>query len=164
MPSDLLTLASSKELTKELQRGLTAHYRSILVYLAKGIKYYTKSTAVRIMQSVVSDVDAVQSTFDAVLSTQASLDRLCALVCGENVQALTGSFERLRLEQVEEHGKLHDELERLLRTLLMPINRLDFDMKSLRDNLDRETKSRILRAISTQPYGAHRKAVARDRL
>jgi hypothetical protein len=32
------------------------------------------------------------------------------------------------------------------------------------DNLDRQTKSKILRDISTQPYGAHHKAVTKDRL
>jgi NACHT domain len=160
----LLTSSSSEELAKELQDGLTAHYRAILVFLAKVTQHYTKHTAVRIIQSVVPDFDALQSTYESIVSTQASLDRLCALVSGENIQALSGSLTRLRLEQAEEHGKLHDKLERLLWTLLTPINRLDFGMNSLHDNLDRQTKSKILRAISTQPYGAHQKAVAKDRL
>jgi len=119
---------------------------------------------VRVVQSIISDYDAVESAFDSIVSTQSALDRLCALASDGAIQSLSDTLTRFRLEQIEDHGKLRDELGLLLKALLTPINRLEFDLQSMQDHLDRLTKTKILRAISTQPYGAHHKAVAKDRL
>ena len=118
----------------------------------------------RVVQSIISDYDAVESAFDSIVSTQSALDRLCALASDGAIQSLSDTLTRFRLEQIEDHGKLRDELGLLLKALLTPINRLEFDLQSMQDHLDRLTKTKILRAISTQPYGAHHKAVAKDRL
>jgi hypothetical protein len=164
MADDVL---ASLHLFGQLSEANIVLYASVLQYLAFIIRYYRQNAAVRFIKSLVVSRLDLEARYASVQSAQSDLLQIAALCGAEKFEIVSSTVEKTAEEQAtekDEASQRHAALLDILTALNEPILRLSLDMADVKDGLQRESRVNILKAVSTIPYSAHHKAVARDRL
>lgn len=146
-----------------LSDAVVSLYAAILQYLFSALQYYSKSLAIRLLKSIVvfkSDLEAKYSTIENEGKAMWDLIRLAEI---EKSKEMIVDLRGLEDGQRSQNVKI-DSLGDLLREFEGPIRSLDGYISAIHDGLERDTRARILTAISTVPYRAHHKASVKGRL
>lgn len=115
--------------------------------------FYKSGTAMRTIKSLGEGKSKLEDTFKTIEASQDGVHSAMQLAEAEKSQKMLAG-----LEGVE------DKLRVILDDLQQPISRVIEQMKDLHDGLERETRAKILRAISTVPYNNHHKTARSGRL
>jgi hypothetical protein len=179
-----LYLRQEMRATNRLKASLVSLYAAILIFLAKGHHYYTRSIATRIAKSVVKFTDnTIDELMHDIKSRQADVEKEAQLVAVEILQDTSQNISHLDQKvdtissqvsalssQIMAHniaiptGENTDILRRVLLELDRPMQRMASRLSDLVDGLQREDRSKILQWISTIPYSLHHQTVRKDRL
>ncbi|KAI1799968.1 hypothetical protein F4811DRAFT_541451 [Daldinia bambusicola] len=154
---------STMEVFEQLSKSVVSLYVSILKYLSSILHYYGKNWAVRVMNSVVVSKTDLEAKYSPITTTKKEVWDLLQLAESEKSQLIITSLENVTASQIARNSEINSFSDEL-RKLEEPIRRIDYHVQLVNDNLERNTRAQILKAISTIPYGAHHKAVRRGRL
>lgn len=146
-----------------LSRAVTKLYRNMLAYLCTIIRYYQLGTAIRYLKSIVTSKTDVETKYKPVEAAQLVVTDLAKLADTERASMILREVDEnsSRLERAQKAG---DSLQSLFRELQAPIVRSTDDLERIKDGLERETRVRVLKAISTIPYVQHHKSARKGRL
>ncbi|KAH8664515.1 hypothetical protein BX600DRAFT_464581 [Xylariales sp. PMI_506] len=140
-------------LSAMLSKALVSLYTCILEYLSHALHFYQTHTVVRVMKSLGEGKSGVEGKFQAIEAAQNSLWSLVQLAEGEKSQKVQAGLDGLEAA-----------LRGILGDLEEPISRILTQVQDLHDGLERETRAKILRSISTIPYSTHHKTARSGRL
>lgn len=95
------------------------------------------------------------------------MERLAVLADAEKLEQMGDSIkdlgENIR-NATDDTASRYYEMKECLKELEKPIERIDKRLQAIEDELEKQQRISIFKAISTIPYPTHHKAVAQDRL
>ncbi|KAJ9155746.1 1-alkyl-2-acetylglycerophosphocholine esterase [Pleurostoma richardsiae] len=151
----------------QLSSAIISLYANILEYLVGIFRYYRAGTTLRFIKSAIFSKSDVQDKFVPIASARDEVQWLVQVAEGEKSDLVLGKLAQIDREQAgkdQEDQARHDSLRRMLKDLDQPISRISSQLAELHDDLQRDTRAQVLRAISTIPYGAHHKVASKGRL
>ncbi|GAB1320899.1 NACHT domain-containing protein [Madurella fahalii] len=157
--------ASKLDIVDQLSNALVSLYTSILRYLTTILHYYSQGSAIRFVKSVVSPVADFEAAYAPIQAAKDEAWALAQLAEAEKSDRILSSLDRI--EGSNDRAATTTMFETLgdaLKELQEPIARATIQLADIHDGLKRETRARILRAISPIPYGVHHKTARKGRL
>ncbi|KAI0852291.1 putative ankyrin repeat-containing protein [Daldinia vernicosa] len=148
---------------EQLSKSVVSLYISILKYLSSIIHYYGKNWVIRFVKSVVVSKADLEAKHSTITAAKRELWDLLELAESEKSQAILEGLKDVTAAQIAQNSDFRS-FSTELRKLEEPVKRIDYHVQIINDNLERDTRARVLKAISTIPYGAHHKTVRRGRL
>ncbi|KAF3064541.1 Vegetative incompatibility protein HET-E-1 [Daldinia childiae] len=154
---------SRMEVFEQLSKSVVSLYVSILKYLSSILHYYGKNWVIRFMKSIVVSKADLEAKHSTIITAKKELWDLLELAESEKSQAILKSLQNVTAVQIAQNSDI-SSFSTELRKFEEPIKRIDYHIQIINDNLERDIRVQILKAISTIPYGAHHKTVRRGRL
>ncbi|KAL9636227.1 MAG: hypothetical protein Q9164_002953 [Protoblastenia rupestris] len=139
---------SSSEEVEQLKLSLIETYESVLRYLVKAYRYFSKSTADRALSNVLSFHDKFQEHHLAMRAQEAETRKCLSLVAASSRKSVESNLESLSITV----NSTHQRLVTLLEDLSKPINRMEAGLLSVNDHLDRDRRLKVLNWFSSLPY------------
>jgi Cdc6-like AAA superfamily ATPase len=109
----------------------------------------------RIAKTMVTTTNDVDTWAKPIEEKQADVDRLIALAEAERAQAMAEDIVNLRTGQIVQTQKLsktYEALQKLSVDMVGPISRINKQLSSIEDDLERKMRSAILESISGIKY------------
>ncbi|KAK3298835.1 uncharacterized protein B0H64DRAFT_83679 [Chaetomium fimeti] len=156
--------SKSLDTSDQINNALISLYANILLYLSEVIRYYAQGSALRFVKSVVSPVAIFEAKYAPIRSARAETWLLAQLAEAEKSERTQASLDRIESCQDSTATALFETLGDALRELQQPISRASIQLAEIQDGLERETRTRILRSISSIPYSMHQKHAKKGRL
>ncbi|KAI1658927.1 hypothetical protein F4813DRAFT_33676 [Daldinia decipiens] len=154
---------SRMKVFEQLSKSVVSLYVSILNYLSSILHYYGKNWVIRFMKSVVVSKTELEAKYSTITTTKKDLWDLLELAESEKSQTILESLKNVTAAQIAQNSDFRS-FSTELQNLEEPVQRIDHHVQTINDNLERDTRAQVLRAISTIPYAAHHKTVKRGRL
>ncbi|KAK6842958.1 hypothetical protein PG987_003818 [Apiospora arundinis] len=154
-------------LFRQLSASVTKLYAAILQYLARVLRYYRTGTVIRFLKSAAKFKTDLESDFRRLEEAQVETLRLAQLAEAHKSEALAFSIAELSEKQSQidqDNTSRLNKLQDILQGLDRPISRISAQLGKIQDELDQESRYKILRAISTIPYATHHKVASQGRL
>ncbi|TLD14961.1 hypothetical protein PspLS_10833 [Pyricularia sp. CBS 133598] len=146
--------------SERLSECVVALYAAILQYLSATLRYYSQHTATRLVKSLGSAKSDFEEKYKPVSLAKGELEELVRLAEAEKTSWVLDKVGRAETERQVQHRVL----SQLLHNLQQPIDRISSQLDVIHDGLERETRIKILRSISSIPYLTHHKAARKGRL
>ncbi|KAK6865444.1 hypothetical protein PG995_001972 [Apiospora arundinis] len=154
-------------LFRQLSASVTKLYAAILQYLARVLRYYRTGTVIRFLKSAAKSKTDLESDFRRLEEAQVETLRLAQLAEAHKSEALAFSIAELSEKQSQidqDNTSRLNKLRDILQGLDRPISRISAQLGKIQDELDQESRYKILRAISTISYATHHKVAFQGRL
>ncbi|KAK7940733.1 uncharacterized protein PG986_013120 [Apiospora aurea] len=141
---------SPESVVYQLSASVIRLYATILQYLAGVMRYYRTGTVIRFLKSTAKTKADLEGEFRRLEEAQVETLRLAQLAEAQKSEAVA-----LPIANMEEKQSKLDENN---------ASRFVELRESCKNKLDRESRVKILRAISTIPYATHHKVASQGRL
>lgn len=158
---------SPQSVQSQLSQAVIKLYAAILQYLAGVMHYYHTGTFVRFLKSAANTKSNLESDFRHLEEAQTETIRLAQLVEAQRSEDAALGMTDMTEKQSEldkTNASRFDELRKALQDYERPISRMSEQLALIQDELDQESRVKILRAISTIPYPTHHKVASQGRL
>ncbi|KAI1468551.1 uncharacterized protein F4812DRAFT_372765 [Daldinia caldariorum] len=106
------------------------------------------------MKSAVVSKTDLEAKHSTITTAKKEVWDLLQLAESENSLSILTSLKNVTASQIAWNSDINSFSDEL-RKLEEPIRRTDYHVQLVNDNLERNTRAHILKAISTIPYGAH---------
>jgi hypothetical protein len=143
---------------------LISLYASILEYLTAVLKYYSQGSAIRFVKSVASPVANFEAKYAPIHAAKDEAWALAQLAEAEKSERILAGLGRLEDGQAETAALVLETLGNIFKELQEPTTRAAVQLAEIHDGLERDTRARILKAISPIPYSIHHKNARKGRL
>ncbi|KAI0537333.1 hypothetical protein GGR58DRAFT_502305 [Xylaria digitata] len=163
----LPSLLICPELSVEVTESLINLYAAILQYLAEILRYLNLSTGKRILKSIGQSQEDFQAKYSPVKCALENFGRLAGISHTANLGYSLNLMEAIQSQLGDKIARDKSRLEWLetaMKQPRQPIDRIDTTLQEIEDGLKREDRARILRAVSSIPYGTHHKTTRKGRL
>ncbi|KAK4165517.1 ankyrin repeat protein [Cladorrhinum sp. PSN259] len=145
---------------KKLDDSLIALYTCILDYLCEVLRRFSQNSAVRFLKGVGSPVADLEAKF-----APAETARQRVLTWSRAADAERQAEIQQMLSGLQDKTAAgFESLSAAMKQMEEPIIRVNVRLTGIQDHLDRLTRGRILKSISTIPYTTHHKSIRKDRL
>ncbi|TQV90703.1 Ankyrin repeat-containing protein [Cordyceps javanica] len=147
----------------ELSQSVITQYKNILEFLSEAVRFYESSTLDRVIQSVTTSKSDIEAKYQPILTGNDVIDAWTRVADAEKSNLIikkTNEIFKLETDSNEESSKLC----KVLQELQGPITRTASHLENITDNLERDTRRKILNTISVLEPGRHHKRVTEDRL
>lgn len=124
------------------------------------LHYYSQRTATRLVKSVGFSKADFEDKYEPVKVSKEEFWELARLAEAEKASWILDNLDRVETTK----QKQQESLSKLLQNLQQPIDRVNSQLNTIQDGLERENRIQILRSISTVPYASHHKAARKGRL
>ncbi|KAK8055731.1 hypothetical protein PG993_000958 [Apiospora rasikravindrae] len=151
----------------QLSASVIKLYATVLQYLAGVLRYYRTGTAIRFLKSTVKSKADLEGEFRRLEEAQVETLRLAQLAEAQRSKDVALAITNINKQQSkldENNASRFDELRGVLQDFERPISRINAQLAQIQDELDHESRVKILRAISTIPYATHHKVASQGRL
>ncbi|KAM7197300.1 hypothetical protein V8F33_005728 [Rhypophila sp. PSN 637] len=158
---------SKLDIFSQLSSAVRTLYAAILRYLSAVLQYYSHNTATRLVKSIGTSKADFEEKFKPVETARKVVWELGQLAEAEKsdwVLAEINGLQHGQKFQAEREQQQFETLGRLLSEIQAPIDRIGIQLKEIQDGLERETRAKILRAISNIQYSSHHKSARKGRL
>lgn len=155
------------EAYSSLSRAVTKLYEGMLSFLCTALRYYKLGSFVRHLKSIVTSKADMEAKYKPIDAAQILVNDLAKLADAQRRNLIlerVGSISLHNETQNQEASQRAIELQSNLIALRGPISRSASHLEQLADNLERETRVRILKSISAIPCYQHHKDAAEKRL
>jgi hypothetical protein len=143
---------------------LVSLYASILAYLTTVLKYYSQGSAIRFVKSVASPVANFEAKYAPIQAAKDEAWALAQLAEAQKSEQILAGLSRIENGQGKTAALVFETLGNVLKELQEPTARAAIQLAEIHDGLERDTRARILKAISPIPYTTHHKNARKGRL
>ena len=146
---------------------MVSHYAAILQYLSAVLHYYSHGTATRLAKSIGSSKADFEEKYKPVETAKKAAWDLAQLAEAEKSDWILSRLDRVQAEQRSHAARDQQQFEALgsvLKEIQAPIDRISNQLAEIQDGLERETRAKIIRAISSIHYSSHHKGARKGRL
>ena len=179
-----LYLRSSSNASECLKNSLTTMYSAILMFLAKNVHYFGKSTMKRVASSMITVTDSsLDAMMENIRTLQSTVDRDAQLVDAERQQAILRRVDVLSSSSLSGSSAMNasllihneespsstiqenaDILLQLMDKMKRPLDRLADRVTEIHDSMKQEDRLKIFRWLSTIPFDLHQENMRNGRL
>ena len=179
-----LYLRNRSQASECLNNSLTMLYSAILIFLARSIHFFGKSTMRRVVSSVSTLTDSnLDTMMRDIRALQSGVDRDARLVDAERQQTILNGVELLSSSSFSWPSAInaslpshngspqgvaaHEQAEiliQLMEKMNQPLNRLADRLVEVHDSMKEEDRLKIFRWLSTIPFDLHHENMRDDRL
>ncbi|THY87126.1 hypothetical protein D6C92_08177 [Aureobasidium pullulans] len=157
---EILYLKGTSDAQKQLKEQLTNLYATVLRYLCRARKYYSYSTAARIVVTALRPPE-LDEALKQIIDQEVIVRGQTGLIDSER-QANLGVLAANTKIAVQNVDTVIRDIQSQLQKLDAPLVRTISQISALQAHLDNERKTRILSWLSRVPYRKHHAALFSD--
>ena len=145
----------------QLSNALVSLYATILRYLTAILHHYSQGSAIRFAKSMTSPVSDFEAKYAPIQAARDEAWSVAQLAEAEKSERILATLSRI--ESSPEKAAF-ETLDDALKVFQEPIARAAIQLAEIHDGLERDTRARILKSISSIPYTIHHKNARKGRL